>query len=167
MRHDLGEQRIGFKRHLRPQIVRGEAVYLFGESGVTAIAGSHVESLAPLLDGTRDLAALLRDAPTGLTADKVRSMLTRLAAAGLIGSRGAEDCSPAAEASLAYWDAAGVDPSDAVAATTASLVSVVAIGGIDRDALVEALHRNGLTVTSGSGDLTVVACADYLAPEFR
>lgn len=167
MRHHLGEQRIGFKRHLRPQIVRGEAVYLFGESGVTAIAGSHVESLAPLLDGTRDLAALLRDAPTGLTADKVRNMLTRLAAAGLIGSRGAEDCSPTAEASLAYWDAAGVDPSDAVAATTASLVSVVAIGDIDRDALVEALHRNGLTVTSGSGDLTVVACADYLAPELR
>jgi bacteriocin biosynthesis cyclodehydratase domain-containing protein len=170
MRHDLvglGEQRIGFKRHLRPQIVQGEAVYLFGESGVTAIAGTHVESLATLLDGTRDLAALLRDAPTDLTADKVESMLTRLAAAGLIGRRGTEDGSATTEASLAYWDAAGLDPADAVTATTTSLVSVVAIGDIDRDALVEALHRNGLTVTSGSGDLTVVACADYLAPELR
>ncbi|MDX8029457.1 TOMM precursor leader peptide-binding protein [Lentzea sp. BCCO 10_0856] len=162
-----GEQRIGFKRHLRPQIVQGEAVYLFGESGVTAIAGTHVESLAPLLDGTRDLAALLRDVPADLTADKVTRMLKRLAAAGLIGSRGTEDGSATTEASLAYWDAAGLDPADAVAATTTSLVSVVAIGDVDRNALVEALHRNGLTVTSGSGDLTVVACADYLAPELR
>ncbi|MGI5501842.1 TOMM precursor leader peptide-binding protein [Lentzea sp. CA-135723] len=162
-----GEQRIGFKRHLRPQIVHGEAVYLIGESGVTAIQGSHVEALAPLLDGTRDLTALLRDVPAGLTADRVERMLTRLAAAGLIGRRGAEDCSAAVEASLAYWDAAGLDPTDAVAATTTSLVSVVAIGDVDRDTLAETLHRNGLTVTSGSGDLTVVACADYLEPELR
>ncbi|NGY62823.1 TOMM precursor leader peptide-binding protein [Lentzea sp. NEAU-D13] len=170
MRRDLaepGEQRIGFRRHLRPQIVRGEAVYLFGESGVTAIQGPHVETLALLLDGTRDLAGLLRDASADLTADQVERMLARLAAAGLIGSRGTEDGSADIEASLAYWDAAGLDPADAVAATTTSLVSVVAIGEIDRDSLVDALCRNGLTVTSGSGDLTVVACADYLAPELR
>ncbi|MDT7788399.1 MAG: oxazoline/thiazoline synthase [Pseudonocardiales bacterium] len=170
MREDLaepGDQRIGFKRHLRPQIVQGEAVYLFGESGVTAIAGTHVETLAPLLDGTRDLAALLRDAPADLPADKVGRMLSRLAAAGLVGGRGREDGSAGTEAALAYWDAAGLDAAEAVAATTKSLVSVVAIGDINRDSLVEALHRNGLTVTSGSGDLTVVACADYLAPELR
>jgi ribosomal protein S12 methylthiotransferase accessory factor len=161
-----GAHRIGFKRHLQPQVVRGEAVYLFAESGVTALEGPHVEALAPLLDGTRDLAALLRELPADLTADKAGRMLTRLAAAGLIGTRGQGDGS-ATEASLAYWDAAGLDPADAVAATTASLVSVVAIGDIDRDALVQALRRNGLTVTSGSGDLTVVACADYLAPELR
>lgn len=170
MRNELaepGEQRIGFKRHLRPQIVQGEAVYLIGEAGVTAIQGTHVETLAPLLDGTRDLAGLLRDVPAGLTADKVARMLTRLAAAGLIGPRCGEDGSAGTEASLAYWDAAGLDPADAVAATTTSLVSVVAIDDIDPDALAQALHRNGLTVTSGSGDLTVVACADHLAPELR
>ncbi|HUQ57995.1 TOMM precursor leader peptide-binding protein [Lentzea sp.] len=170
MRHELaepGEQRIGFKRHLRPQIVQGEAVYLFGETGVTAIAGTHVETLAPLLDGTRDLAALLRDVPADLTADKVARMLTRLAAAGLIGKRGTEDGSATTEASLAYWDAAGLDPSDAAEATTTSLVSVVAIGDTDHEAIAEALRRNGLTVTSGSADLTVVACADYLTPELR
>jgi oxazoline/thiazoline synthase len=170
MRHELaepGEQRIGFKRHLRPQIVQGEAVYLIGEAGVTAIQGTHVETLAPLLDGTRDLAGLLRDVPADLTADKVAHMLTRLAAAGLIGPRCGEDGSAGTEASLAYWDAAGLDPADAVAATTTSLVSVVAIDYIDPDTLTQALHRNGLTVTSGSGDLTVVACADYLAPELR
>ena len=161
------EQRIGFRRHLRPQIVQGEAVYLIGETGVTAIQGSHVESLAPLLDGTRDLAAVLRDLPAGLTADTVGRMLTRLAAAGLIGPRGEEDGSATTEATLAYWDAAGLDSSDAVAATTTSLVSVVAIGDIAHDSLVEALHRNEIMVTPRGGDLTVVACADYLAPELR
>lgn len=170
MRHELaepGEQRIGFKRHLRPQIVQGEAVYLIGEAGVTAIQGTHVETLALLLDGTRDLAGLLRDVPAELSADKVARMLTRLAAAGLIGRRCGEDGSAGPEASLAYWDAAGLDPADAAAATTTSSVSVVAIDGIDHDVLAQALRRNGLTVTSGSGDLTVVACADYLAPELR
>ncbi|GGN19372.1 hypothetical protein GCM10011609_70620 [Lentzea pudingi] len=170
MRPELAEpdeRRIGFRRHLRPQIVRGEAVYLIGESGVTAIQGTHVETLAPLLDGTRDLAAVLRDLPAGLTEDMVSRMLTRLAAAGLIGRRCEEDGSATTEATLAYWDAAGLDPADAVAATTTSLVSVVALGDLDRDALVDALHGNELTVTSGSGDLTVVACADYLAPELR
>lgn len=170
MREDLAEpdaRRIGFKRHLRPQIVRGEAVYLFGESGVTALQGPHVETLALLLDGTRDLTALLRDASADLTSDQVERMLARLTAAGLISCRGAEDVSADIEASLAYWDAAGLDPADAVAATTTSLVSVVTVGDIDRDAVVDALHRNGLAVTSGSGDLTVVACADYLAPELR
>ncbi|HEX7301692.1 TOMM precursor leader peptide-binding protein [Lentzea sp.] len=170
MRRELaepGEQRIGFKRHLRPQIVHGEAVYLIGESGVTAVAGTHVEALAPLLDGTRDLAALLRDVPAGLTAEKVARMLTRLAAAGLIGRRGTEDGSATTEASLAYWDAAGLDPSDAAEATTTSLVSVVAIGDVDREEIAQALRHNGLTVTSGSADLTVVACADYLTPELR
>ncbi|MFD4640536.1 TOMM precursor leader peptide-binding protein [Lentzea sp. NPDC058436] len=170
MRHDLaepGDHRIGFKRHLHPQIVQGEAVYLFAESGVTAIQGSHVEALAPLLDGTRDLAGLLRDASADLTPGQVERILARLAAAGLIGSRGTEEGSAGIEASLAYWDAAGLDSADAVAATTTSLVSVVAIGDIERDSLVEALNRNGLVVTSGSGDLTVVACADYLAPELR
>ncbi len=162
-----GEQRIGFKRHLQPQVVAGEAVYLIGESGVTAVQGTHVEMLAPLLDGTRDLAGLLRDLPADLTEDKVARMLTRLAAAGLIGRRGTEGGSATPEASLAYWDAAGLDPADVVATTATSLVSAVAIGDIDRDALAQALHRNGLTVTSGSGDLTVVACADYLAPELR
>ena len=83
-----GEDRIGFKRHLHPQIVRGEAVYLIGESGVTAIQGRHVETLAPLLDGTRDLAGLLREVPADLTADKVGRMLARLIAAGLVGSQG-------------------------------------------------------------------------------
>ncbi len=170
MRHELtepDEPRLGFKRHLHPQIVQGEAVYLIGESGVTALQGPHVETLANLLDGTRGLTGLLRDVPADLTADKVGRMLAQLTAAGLISRRGEEDGSAGAEAALAYWDAAGLDPCDAVAATTTSLVSVVAIGDIDRQPLVDSLHRNGLTVTSGSGDLTVVACADYLAPELR
>ncbi|WP_434448484.1 TOMM precursor leader peptide-binding protein [Lentzea sp. E54] len=170
MRRELaepGEQRIGFKRHLRPQIVQGEAVYLIGESGVTAIQGTHVEALAPLLDGTRDLTAVLRDLPAGLSADLVERMLSRLAAAGLVGWRCTLDGSTTTEASLAYWDAAGLDPADAVAATSAALVSVVAIGDVDREGLEEALRHNGLTVTSGSGDLTVVVCTDYLASELR
>ncbi|MEU7480432.1 TOMM precursor leader peptide-binding protein [Lentzea sp. NPDC042327] len=170
MRHELaepGDEKIGFKRHLQPQIVRGEAVYLIGESGVTAVAGTHVETLAHLLDGTRDLAGLLRDVPAELTADKVARMLERLTAAGLISRRGGQDGSAGTEAALAYWDAAGLDPCDAVAATTTSLVSVVAVGDIDHEPLERALQRNGLAITPGGGDLTVVVCADYLAPELR
>ena len=117
-------ERIGFKRHLRPEIVHGEAVYLFSESGVTALQGPHVELLAPLLDGTRDLEALLRDLPEAVSADDAGRLLTRLGAAGLIGAVAPdEDNRPA----LAYWDAAGLDASAAVRGAGAGRVRVAGL----------------------------------------
>lgn len=56
---------IGFKPHLQVESVPGEAAYLIADRRVTALHGTAISVLAPLLDGTRDLAAL-RAACAGL-----------------------------------------------------------------------------------------------------
>jgi len=50
-------------RHLSTAVVPGDAVYVLSEDGATALSGPHLESLVPLLDGTRDFAALRRELP--------------------------------------------------------------------------------------------------------
>jgi ribosomal protein S12 methylthiotransferase accessory factor len=164
---------IGFKRHLRTEIVRGEAVYLFSENGVTALRGPHVELIAPLLDGTRDLTTLLSEMPEHVPAEHVGRVLTRLGAAGLICTRGPDDHpgDPATRAAtLAYWDAAGLDAACALTSTTTARVRLVAVGGAETDAMARSLRRAGLVLSAEDEQgaaLTVVVCDDYLTPGLR
>ncbi|WP_410573492.1 TOMM precursor leader peptide-binding protein [Amycolatopsis sp. cmx-4-61] len=136
---------VGFKRHLSTAVVPGDAVYVLSEDGATALRGPHLESLVPLLDGTRDFAALRRDLPAGVPADEASGVLTRLAEAGLIGLRPA-----AATPESAYWDAVGGEPVRG---------RVALIGGDATAAGV--LHSAGLTVAEDA-DLSIVLCHDYL-----
>jgi hypothetical protein len=88
---------VGFKRHLRVEVIKGEAVYLFSERGVTALKGSDAETLAPLLDSTRDLETLLRDVPSGVAPEQVGRFIARLDEAnapGLSGRRPARTPPP-------------------------------------------------------------------------
>jgi bacteriocin biosynthesis cyclodehydratase domain-containing protein len=159
-------QLIGFRRHLRAEVVAGEAAYLFSERGVTALMGSQVEALAPLLDGTRDLPAVLRDMPADTSAEQVEDLLGRLTQAGLL------TLSPRIQAAvdkqtLAYWDTSGLDAATAVANIAAARVALITVGGIDGAAAKAALSAAGLTLTVGAddtADLSVVLCADYLDP---
>ncbi|MBE8519700.1 TOMM precursor leader peptide-binding protein [Amycolatopsis sp. H6(2020)] len=137
---------VGFKRHLRTEVVPGDAVYVLSEDGATALRGPHLESLVPLLDGTRDFAALRRDLPADVPAEEASGVLTRLAEAGLIGLR------PAASGpELAYWDAVGGEPPRG---------RVALIGG--DPAAADALRSAGLTVSEDEAELSVVLCHDYL-----
>ncbi|HET6706695.1 TOMM precursor leader peptide-binding protein [Amycolatopsis sp.] len=136
---------VGFKRHLRTAVVPGDAVYVLSEDSATALRGPHLESLVPLLDGTRDFAALRRDLPAGVPADEASGVLTRLAEAGLIGLRPA-----ASTPESAYWDAVG---GEAVSGR------VALIGG--DSAAADALCAAGLTLADDAG-LSVVLCRDYL-----
>jgi bacteriocin biosynthesis cyclodehydratase domain-containing protein len=137
---------VGFKRHLSTAVVPGDAVYVLSEDGATALSGPHVEALTPLLDGTRDFAALRRDLPGDVPADAAAGVLTRLAEERVIGLL-APGPDPAA---LAYWDAVGVEPTS----------GTVALVGADPAAFRSA----GLTVVDRDADLTVVLCTDYLDP---
>lgn len=170
LQHDSGTP-IGFKSGLRTETVPGEAVYVFSEEGVTALRGSHIEALAPLLDGTRDLDSLRRAAPEGLSPGSVTAMVARLTEAGLLGPR-----TPVPAAEAAYWEAAGVSPETAVSATASAGVQPMAVGRADAAAMGESLtaaglstrrpfrHRPGaLPELSSSAELSVVLCTDYLA----
>src|SRR5262249_21217854 len=170
------QQWIGFKRHLRTEVVAGEAAYLISERGVTAVEGELAVALAPLLDGTRDLAAVVREMPAGTAPEQTHDLVTDLVAAGLVGPT--VPVGPGADlAALAYWDAAGLYPAAAVSDLGTARTAMVAVGGVDSAsaaAAAAALGAAGLTVATGrptatgagaDADLSVVLCADYLAPE--
>ncbi|MFG2822922.1 TOMM precursor leader peptide-binding protein [Kitasatospora sp. NPDC048365] len=157
---------VGFRRHLRPVVVVGEATYLFSEDGVTAVQGPEMEALAPLLDGTRDLETLLREAAPNVPPARLGALMGRLADEGLVALRPAG--APAAEESeLAYWESAGLDGAIAAARTAAGRVHLAALGRTDRSEAEQALLTAGLTVTAdpAEADLTVVLADDYLDPE--
>jgi ribosomal protein S12 methylthiotransferase accessory factor len=170
--------RIGFKRHLRAHVVAGEAVYLLSERDATSVAGAHVEALAPLLDGTRDLAKLCQDIPEGLTLAEAGSIVTRLVDAGLVTLRAPlADGDPSTDPpSLAYWEAAGLEPEGVVRDLRSTTVSTIFLpaedgvgDGIDQDGAVAALLSAGLAIMPGNARhlpddavLSVVLCEDYL-----
>uniref|UniRef100_UPI003BAE1FC0 E3 binding domain-containing protein n=1 Tax=Streptomyces scabiei TaxID=1930 RepID=UPI003BAE1FC0 len=76
---------VGFRSHLRAEVVADDAAYLLSDRGVTALQGDHIEALVPLLDGTRDLPSVLRDAAPAIPPERVGLLIGRLAQAGLVG----------------------------------------------------------------------------------
>lgn len=171
-RYDRGTapEPLGFRAGLRAETVPGEGVYLFSEAGVTTLRGAGVEALAPLLDGTRDIGALRRDAPADLAPGAVDRVVGRLREAGLVAP-----AAPQPPAEAAYWAAAGLDSAAVARTVAASPVQPVAVGGADAAAALHALaatglrtadaltHRPGSVHTPAEGTaLSVVVCGDYL-----
>ncbi|MFJ9430440.1 TOMM precursor leader peptide-binding protein [Streptomyces sp. NPDC101490] len=161
---------LGFKAHLRAEVVPGEGVFLISERGVTALRGSCVTTLAPLLDGTRTLDRLVTDAGT-LPADQVRQVVTRLLDSGLLTHR-APGAPAASTAGEAFWELAGVDGDEATRRTGSGTVAATGRGGeagAGAEELVAALGSAGLRVHrpgqgSGTPDLALVLCDTYLDP---
>ncbi|WP_432933176.1 TOMM precursor leader peptide-binding protein [Microbispora sp. CA-135349] len=158
---------IGFRRHLRTAVVPGDGVCLVSPRRTLVLAGRSAETLASLLDGTRTLAEVVRDAAPELSPRQVGQALGRLAEAGLIGrSRpgGARRADPGSEA---FWDLAGLDPVRAGEALSGSAVEVVTAGGVDADTVRRACSASGLTVVDAGtpAAFSLVICGDYLDPE--
>ncbi|SFB25264.1 ribosomal protein S12 methylthiotransferase accessory factor [Amycolatopsis marina] len=159
---------LGFKRHLRAEVSEGKAAFLFSERGVTALQGTHIASLAALLDGTRDLESLFRARPGGLAPEQVARLVGELIAADLVTRRTGGELA-ADERALAYWDACGVD-AGAATGTVNGRVDLFPLGEqVDGDAVRLALGAAGFDVGNGAADqdaaqLSVVLCDDYLDP---
>ncbi|HEX4705762.1 MAG TPA: TOMM precursor leader peptide-binding protein, partial [Pseudonocardiaceae bacterium] len=160
---------MGFKRHLRVEVSDGERVYLFSEHGMQVLRGAAVSTLAPLLDGSRDVPALLRDLPAWLSPDQVANVVARLVDAGVVALRPPSTGLDHDEAALGYWEGAGVDAADAVVRTALDTVRVCAVGDVDGAAAENALRAAGLRVLAKSdnafADLSIVLCDDYLNPD--
>jgi bacteriocin biosynthesis cyclodehydratase domain-containing protein len=162
--------RVGFKLHLRVEVAGDDRVYLFGERGLTVLAGPTVSAVAPLLDGSRDLPTLLADTPGGFGPDQVAGVLSRLDELGMLALRPASISGDPAmvEAALAYWDGTGMDAVQAATGVANGTVEVITAGDVDPQAAEAALRAAGLQVISGldrvAADLSVVLCEDYLHP---
>ncbi|MFC3575177.1 TOMM precursor leader peptide-binding protein [Streptomyces yaanensis] len=162
---------VGFKHHLSPVVVPGEATYLVSRRGVTALHGTPAEVLAPLLDGSRTLRGVLSEAERRLPTEEAVTSLDTLARSGLLGFRPAGApagppgcCDPAAEA---YWDLAGLDGCQVSAELAGAAVCLEALPGIDPEPVRRACRESGVAVAApGSArGLTLVLCDDYLTPE--
>ncbi|MFE2022118.1 TOMM precursor leader peptide-binding protein [Streptomyces sp. NPDC059499] len=155
---------VGFKRHLRVEAIEGDAVYLLSEQGTTALQGREVQELAALLDGTRTLAGVLRDAAPTLSPATAARMIAELARADLIGYH-----DPATDACTeAYWEFAGIDGPSASASFRTTAVELVTLGRADPGAARAECLAAGLRVTGpDEGEpaaLSLVLCDDYLDP---
>ncbi|MDN3295373.1 TOMM precursor leader peptide-binding protein [Streptomyces ficellus] len=155
---------VGFKRHLRVEAVVGDAVYLLSEQGTTALEGRDVQKLVTLLDGTRTLPDVMREASATLAPAQVASMIAALAKADLIGYH-----DPAADASTeAYWEFAGLSGPAATASLQRTTVDLVTLGRVDADAARAECLAAGLRIAgpgcAGPAALTLVLCDDYLDP---
>ncbi|MFF5899184.1 TOMM precursor leader peptide-binding protein [Streptomyces argenteolus] len=157
---------VGFKSHLKPMVVRGEAVYLISRRGVTALRGMPAEVLVPLLDGTRSPAAVLREASPALTADETRDALRRLSEAGLVrfSPRPGRTELPSDRAAEAYWDLAGLDGARATRTLAEASVRILPLAGTDPGPVREACLASGIRPDDSAG-FTLVLCDDYLSPE--
>lgn len=161
-----GSALVGFRHHLRPATVPGEATYLVSRQGVTTLHGAFADVLVPLLDGTRSLAQVLHDAAPALSAEEVHGGLRLLGDAGLLRfcSPAPAGCDPVAEA---YWDLAGLDGARAATRLAGSRLRVMPLAGVDPEPVLAAGSASGITVTDAEADLTLVLCDDYLSPELE
>ncbi|MFF8828555.1 TOMM precursor leader peptide-binding protein [Streptomyces sp. NPDC015131] len=154
---------VGFKRHLRVETVSGEAVYLLSERGTTVLRGPQVEVLAPLLDGTRTLPAVIAEATAAVPAAEAGRVIAALARADLVGYR-----DPAADdaAAEAYWELAGIGAPGVAAAVRSTPVHVVPLGRTDGAAARAECRAAGLVLAPSEdrASFGLVLCDDYLDP---
>lgn len=157
---------IGFKDHLRPKVVPGDAVYLMSEHGVTAVRGPHLAALVPLLDGTRDLPALLGAAAPAVPPAQVARIVGELTRRGLLDHRPPRERAEtgrdgADSAARAYWEQAGGS-----APAPTGTVRIVTLGELDPAPLRAACRSAGLVHASPGAPaaLDLVICSDYLDP---
>lgn len=159
---------LAFKPHLEVEVVPAEGVFLVSEHGVTAVRGTGLVTLAPLLDGTRTLDALIAETAPTLPAAQTRHLIGGLLDAGLLTHRRAAD--DTRDADRAYWELAGLDgdlAADRVRTGPVRVVGVGATGTATATALTEALTAAGLHVPETFDRppaLTVAGCDDYLDP---
>jgi ribosomal protein S12 methylthiotransferase accessory factor len=165
---------VGFKRHLRVETVPAEAVYLMSERGVTALSGSSIERLAPLLDGTRAVEQVLRELSPELAAAEVEGVLARLSEASLLDFRRPPVPGTAVTdddgAAAAYWNYAGLDADSAASALGVATVEIVAVGRTDAAAAAAMCGASGLAwrdAGAESAAVSLVLCEDYLDPRLE
>ncbi|MBO4256242.1 TOMM precursor leader peptide-binding protein [Streptomyces griseorubiginosus] len=178
---------VAFKRHVRAETVPGEAVFLWSDKDVTAVRGAGVETLAALLDGSRTLPQLLREAAAAMPVDEAGRLVRRLAEANLVGyrpdGRRAEEAGAEGRSAEAYWDRAGLEGAAAQERVRGTPVALITVGDVDGAEAHAAFRAAGLSTVPADADLhdhagsdshahpdaplTLVLCDDYLHPSLR
>jgi bacteriocin biosynthesis cyclodehydratase domain-containing protein len=151
-----------FKPHLQVSVIPGEGVVVLAEEKVWALHGRVYELLAPLLDGSRDMDALL-----DVLAGKVDGAMVHYALA-LLEKNGhiAESVPDLPSETAAFWHGMEIEPRAAIEALRSRRVRVRAVGEADATPLRLALAEFGIVVVEGeTANFEVVVTDDYLRLE--
>lgn len=159
---------LAFAPHLRPAINPGDAVHLVSEHGVMSLLGDRIAAVAPLLDGTRDLPAVLRDAAPHVPPAETAALVGRLLRDGLLERRTPGAGPSAGDEAAAYWSLAGGAPTSE-AGNEPPALRLVTLDGLDDAAVRSACHAAGLRIVEdpARAPLDLVVCEDYLTPDLR
>lgn len=176
---------VGFKHHLTPVVVPGEAVYLVSERGVSAVSGELAQLLAPLLDGTRTVDQIGAELAGRVPPARVEGAVQRLTDGGWVtATEAAPAPAPGAapaggRAAAAFFEMAGVPGDAALRALAAARARIELYGDLDPAPLAAALRAAGVgqvTIVQPDGspgdgtgasepvDLVVALVDDYLHP---
>ncbi|WP_051966058.1 TOMM precursor leader peptide-binding protein [Kitasatospora mediocidica] len=164
---------VGLKRHLQIHVVSRDSAYLVSDRGVTHLQGTHLETLAPLLDGTRDLPALVRETRSAMSTQQLGHLLGTLSEAGLVTYRAADGTTSAADLPTeAFWELAGLDGPLSTVRAGADPVRILTLCALPPALVRDGFQQAGLSCAPAGagveeGALTVVLCDDYLDPGLR
>jgi len=151
-----------FKPHLQVNVIPGEGVLVLSEDGARALHGRVYESMAPLMDGSRDEDALVDALAGEVDGATVYYALMLLEKNGYI----AENLSEVPPETAAFWHGMGIDPAGAIASLGSARVRVRAVGEADAAPLRRALADFGVVpAEEDETDFEIVATDDYLRPE--
>ncbi|MZD07810.1 TOMM precursor leader peptide-binding protein [Streptomyces sp. SID5785] len=148
---------------------------MWSDTDVTTVRGAGVETLVPLLDGSRTLSQLLQEAASAMPVTEAGHLVRRLAEANLVGyrpeGRRAEDAGDEGRSAEAYWDRAGLEGTTAERLVRSTPVELVVVGDLDPDEAYAVCRAAGFTVVSAperaDAGLALVLCEDYLHPGLR
>lgn len=157
-----------FQPHLTPVVLPGEGVLLLSASGQRVLQGEVLERLAPLLDGTNDVDALVASLADVCEPARVYYALMQLEKSGHL----CEALSGYDPARAAFWSGLGLDPMQARDALAQQVVAISCLDGIDPTPVHAALTSAGIAVNAAActGDtaaLTVVLTEDYQRPQLE
>ena len=144
----------------RAVVLPGRGVYLFRERGTVRLRGAVYERVAPLLDGTRTTDDVVRALAGTTPAAEAYYAVQQLIDRGHVWAHD-HDLSPGA---AAFWNALGVDATDAASRLTQATIATIAVGDVDVNGVTAALGALGMRVEA-SGTLAVVVVDDYLQPD--
>jgi ribosomal protein S12 methylthiotransferase accessory factor len=157
------------KAHFAAQVVDGSRVFLLAEGQHYLIRGTEPAKVLPYLDGRRTIAEIAGELSGELSLPQVLVGIRKFAAFGHL----AEGRPDWPDATLAYWDAQGIDPAAAQAGLADTEFTVLAGADADPDPVIARLRDHGLRIRRASveedaaepgGALSLVVVNDYLDP---
>lgn len=142
------------------EVLDGESAILLSERGSHLLTGAAFVVVSELLDGKRDVDAIVAAAAPRVSAAEVYYALGRLERLNVV----REASNGLAADHIAFWDSIGVDPIVAARSIEETTLALRVFGDVSSDPVAASLSAMGFQVAD-DGNVWIVLTDDYLRPE--